>query len=232
MFSGAGMSAESGLDTYRNDKTGLWENVDPKAMASISAWHRDPDPMWAWYLWRAHLASKAEPNAGHMALARWAKLVPEFHVTTQNIDNLHERAGQKSVSHLHGSLFAWRCTDCGTAASDISLIDAPVARLAPPSCEFCGGLIRPGVVWFGEALPEDEWLVAQHWMMNADLVVIVGTSGVVQPAASLPYVAHQLGTPIVEISPAKTELSALCSFSWDSTAAVALPLITQYVDNL
>ncbi|MDO5099511.1 MAG: NAD-dependent deacylase [Corynebacterium sp.] len=232
VFSGAGMSAESGLDTYRNDETGLWENVDPQAMASISAWRTDPEPMWAWYLWRAHLAAEAQPNAGHVALARWAQLVPEFHVTTQNIDNLHERAGQELVSHLHGSLFAWRCTDCDAAAADISLVDAPIARLTPPACEFCGGLIRPGVVWFGEALPEDEWLIAQHWMMNSDVVVIVGTSGVVQPAASLPLVAYRLGIPIVEISPAETELSPLCAFSWASTAAVALPMIAQHLENL
>ena len=224
VFTGAGMSAESGLETYRDDTTGLWENVDPQAMASISAWVKDPDPMWAWYLWRARLANNAQPNAGHEALARWAS-ISDVHVTTQNIDNLHERAGSPEVTHLHGSLFEWRCTICARPYRNVDLPNEPVERLTPPDCPLCGNPIRPGVVWFGEALPPREWTTAEEKMTNADLVVIVGTSGIVQPAASLPIIAAELGTPILEISPAATELTRLTSVSLRSTAATALPLL-------
>lgn len=222
IFTGAGMSAESGIQTYRDDTTGLWENIDPQAMASISAWARDPEPMWAWYLWRAKLASLADPNDGHYALARWAEF-SDIHITTQNIDNLHERAGSPQVTHLHGSLFEWRCTICSRPYRNIELIDTPIERLQPPNCPLCGNNIRPGVVWFGESLPQKEWALAEHHMLNADLVIIVGTSGVVQPAASLPLLAAQLGTPILEISPADTELTRIANCSWRATAATALP---------
>lgn len=229
VFTGAGMSAESGLQTYRNDKTGLWENVDPQAMASIAAWQKDPEPMWAWYLWRAHLALQAQPNAGHLALASWASLVNDFHITTQNIDNLHERAGSKSVSHLHGSLFQFRCSLCATPYAYNDFPTTAVARLTPPSCPRCDNPIRPGVVWFGEALPQHEWHRAEHKMATADLVVIVGTSGVVQPAASLPLIAVEAGVPILEISPAETELTRWSTISWNTTAATGLLAIVKEI---
>lgn len=225
VFTGAGMSAESGLETYRNDKTSLWENVDPQAMASIDAWHRDPDPMWAWYLWRAQVARQATPNAGHLALAQWEHLCDEMLVTTQNIDDLHERAGSQKVAHLHGSLFAWRCSACALLYDEVQLPTEPATRLTPPACPECGQAIRPGVVWFGESLPEWEWSQAEYWMRSADLVVIVGTSGVVYPAAALPDTARQCGVPIVEISPAATGLTPVASVSWVTTAAQGLPLL-------
>ncbi len=225
VFTGAGMSAESGLQTYRNDATGLWENVDPQAMASISAWAKDPEPMWAWYLWRAHIAAQAQPNAGHRALAQWAPLVDDFHITTQNIDDLHERAGSTSVSHLHGSLFQFRCSICAKPYSLTEFPSEPATRRTPPTCSLCGNLIRPGVVWFGEPLPQKEWTLAEEKMATADVVVIVGTSGVVQPAASLPLIAAELGIPILEISPAETELSRWCTRSWKTTAATGLAAI-------
>lgn len=220
VFTGAGMSAESGIQTYRDDTTGLWENVDPQAMASISAWARDPEPMWAWYLWRATLAQRAEPNAGHVALAEWASIGT---IVTQNIDNLHERAGAHNVIHLHGSLFEWRCTICSRPYRKVELLDEPVERLTPPQCPLCGNYIRPGVVWFGEALPQREWNQAETAISNSDLLVIVGTSGVVQPAASLPLIAVEMGIPVLEISPADTELTRFADVSWRTTAAVGLP---------
>lgn len=226
VFTGAGMSADSGLDTYRDDDTGVWTRVDPQAMASISAWERDPEPMWAWYRWRAGQAARSTPNAGHRAIAYWAggDLIDQVHVTTQNIDNLHERAGSEGVTHLHGSLFHFRCTGCSAPWRDDGEYPAePVQRLTPPTCPECGNLIRPGVVWFGEAMPEEEWSVAEHRMHETDLVVIVGTSGIVYPAASLPVIAHRRGVPILEISPKETDLSRIATYSWRATAAVALP---------
>ena len=222
VFTGAGMSADSGIATYRDAQTGLWENVDPQAMASIDAWHRDPETMFAWYLWRAHLAQRAEPNAGHRALAAAQKVT----VTTQNIDNLHERAGSEDVAHLHGSLFEFRCTDCATPyCEQIALPTRPVDKITPPECRECGGLIRPGVVWFGEPLPQNEWVEAERRMSTADALPIVGTSGVVYPAAGLPVTAYRRGIPIVEVSPQPTDLSQLASVVVTATAAEALPRI-------
>lgn len=228
VFTGAGMSADSGLETYRDDKTGLWSNVDPQAMASIDAWRKDPEPMWAWYRWRAGVAARAEPNAGHQAISYWegSDTVEHVHITTQNIDNLHERAGSSDVTHLHGSLFEYRCSDCATPwEDDKNYPQEPIARLAPPQCEKCGGLIRPGVVWFGENLPIEEWDIAEQRIAEADLMIIVGTSGIVHPAAALPQLAQQRGVPIVEISPTRTELSRIADFTWMSTAAQALPAL-------
>lgn len=222
-FTGAGMSADSGLDTFRDARSGLWEKVNPQDMASIDAWQRDPEPMWAWYLWRAHLAHKAHPHAGHEAIAQCPGKVT---VTTQNIDDLHERAGSKDVAHLHGSLFAFRCSRCHTPyTADIALPTQPQERMTPPKCEVCQGLIRPGVVWFGESLPQDHWERAEENIRTADVVIIVGTSGSVWPAAGLPTLAHRQGTPIIEISPQHTELTDLATIRIDDTAANSLPAI-------
>lgn len=225
VFTGAGMSAESGLDTFRDAQTGLWTKVDPAAFASIDSWARDPEPMWAWYLWRASVCRNAEPNAGHRAIADWADLPgASVGVTTQNIDDLHERAGSGDVVHLHGSLFDYRCTICSRPwRGQIDYPAEPVARQTPPTCPQCENLIRPGVVWFGENLPQGEWERAEDRMRKADLVVIVGTSGVVHPAAGLPLVAKQAGAKILEISPEETELSSMADVSWRNTAARGLP---------
>ena len=222
VFTGAGMSADSGIATYRDAQTGLWENVDPQDMASIDAWHNDPDTMFAWYLWRAHLAQQAEPNAGHVAVAK----SPKTTVTTQNIDNLHERAGSKEVVHLHGSLFNFRCSLCDENFSQpIDLPKEPVAAITPPAFPGCGGSVRPGVVWFGEALPEAEWKEAERRMRTADALVIVGTSGVVYPAAGLPLMAHAREIPIIEVTPMRTDLSHLANVVIEGTAANALPAL-------
>ncbi|MEH0146351.1 NAD-dependent deacylase [Corynebacterium sp. Q4381] len=220
VFTGAGMSADSGIATYRDAQTGLWENVDPQAMASIDAWRIDPETMFAWYLWRAHLAQQAEPNAGHFAIAR----CPKTSVTTQNIDNLHERAGSHNVVHLHGSLFEFRCSECGRPyTAPIELPEGPVEAITPPACPECGGAVRPGVVWFGEALPDDAWAEAERRMKTADALLIVGTSGVVYPAAGLPLIAHANGVPIVEVTPMRTDLSHLADVVVEDTAARAVP---------
>lgn len=230
MFTGAGMSADSGLDTFRDARTGLWSRVDPQALASLDSWARDPEPMWAWYLWRATLARRANPNAGHEAIARWGR-APEtdVHVTTQNIDDLHERGGSEDVAHLHGSLFAFRCTICERPAATPEFPEEPSERVTPPSCPLCGNPVRPGVVWFGEALPRRDWERAEEAMGAADFVVIVGTSGVVTPAANLPLVALERGAPILEISPDDTGLTSVATWSWRTTAAKGLPALVSAV---
>lgn len=215
VFTGAGMSADSGIATFRDPDTGLWENVDPIAMASIDSWAKDPQTMWEWYLYRADLVTEAEPNAGHIAIAS----DPRVSVTTQNIDDLHERAGSTNVIHLHGSLFAYRCSMCARPWR------GPVSKEAPPTCPLCENLVRPGVVWFGEGLPQREWGEAEKRMREADAVVIVGTSGVVFPAAGLPLIAHERGVPIIEVSPKPTDLTAYATEFIQGTAAEVLPTL-------
>jgi NAD-dependent deacetylase len=232
VFTGAGMSADSGLDTFRDATTGLWSSVDAQAMATLDSWRRDPDPMWAWYLWRAARARDAVPSPGHLAIARWQDAPvgdgdgnAHLHVTTQNIDDLHERAGSTDVSHLHGSLLAFRCSVCDRPAPEPELPTWSVERLTPPECSECGGPVRPGVVWFGESLPEQDFADAEASMFGCDLVVIVGTSGVVFPAAGLPELAVRRGVPVVEISPAATDLTPLSTWSLRTTAASGLPAL-------
>ena len=213
MLTGAGMSAESGIPTFRGTHDSLWSRFDPTQLATAEAWREDPALVWGWYRWRMQRVRDAQPNAGHRALAGLARRVP-LSLVTQNVDDLHERAGSHEVVHLHGSLFASRCLDCGTAVvpdpilAGLDALDAG-AREAPPACAACGGPFRPGVVWFGEALPEAAWQQAQASLEACDLLVVVGTSGLVQPAASLPALAQARGVRVIEINPVDSGVSAL-----------------------
>ncbi len=227
VLTGAGMSQESGVATFRDADTGLWSHVDPNDFATPDAWFGDKPRVNAWYMWRLHLMSEVEPNAGHRAIAEWAALPGrEVRVVTQNIDNLHERAGSTVLSHLHGSLFAWRCDHCHSPAPTPEPPSEPVEEVVPGECQQCGqGDIRPGVVWFQEMLPERPFLDAVDAVQDADLVIVVGTSGIVQPAASLPHLAGARGIPVVEIDPRSTQFTHAATYSWRSTAAAALPAI-------
>lgn len=229
-FTGAGMSAESGLDTFRDAGTGLWSHVDPQAMASFDAWRADPAPIWPWYLERLRRARAAAPNAGHRAVAGWSRRLAAAggsgSVVTQNIDDLHERAGSTGVAHLHGRLDEFRCDHCAAPAPEPVPPEEPTAHLMPPFCAACGtGFVRPAVTWFGEALPAAAWAAAERAIGEADLVVVVGTSGVVFPAAGLPLQAMHAGVPVVELSPADTDLTPALTASWRTTAATGLPAL-------
>ncbi|MBD0864041.1 NAD-dependent deacylase [Gordonia sp. zg691] len=233
VFSGAGMSAESGIATFRDAQTGLWEKFDPSELATPEAWDRDPSLVWGWYRWRAREVLGARPNAGHRALADLGASRTVM-VVTQNVDDLHERAGSDVVSHLHGSLFAPRCSVCGTPYDgpgatplpDEATTDEPgenaEPRIAPPACPRCGGAVRPGIVWFGEALPEDEWRRADEAFRACEVVIVVGTSGIVYPAASLPERAVRAGIPVIEFNPAPSALSDIATHSLRMSAAVGL----------
>ncbi len=221
------MSAESGIATFRDARTGLWKDFDPQDLASPEGWSADSDLVWGWYRWRAELVRRSEPNAGHVALARWQKQA-HVDIATQNVDDLHERAGARVLSHVHGSLFEPYCSDCGTRAAFDDTGDVPAEadqRVPPPECPLCGGLIRPGAVWFGESLPEDAWAAAENAVRNADLVLVVGTSGVVYPFAGLPAIARSAGATVVEINPVDTEVSDMADHRWRTTAAVGLPAL-------
>ncbi len=206
VLSGAGISAESGVPTFRDVETGLWAKVDPYEISSTDGWQRHPEKVWAWYLWRHYMMAGVQPNDGHRAVAAWQDYA-DVDVVTQNVDNLHERAGSTKVHHLHGSLFEFRCDACGSRfEGDLPEMPEPVEAVDPPVCP-CGGLIRPSVVWFGEPLPDQAWQRSVLAISGADLVIVVGTSSIVYPAAGLPEAALAAGTPVIEINPERTPLS-------------------------
>jgi NAD-dependent deacetylase len=233
VLTGAGMSAESGVRTFRDVETGLWSQFDPLDLATVAGWRRDMPLVNAWYLWRIALVRAAQPNAGHVALAEWSgRPGVTLSIVTQNVDDLHERAGAAVTAHLHGSLFAFRCDRCAAPGSIPAVPDAPIERIDPTPCRTCGlGHLRPGVVWFGEELPRREFEAAVDVCRDADLVLVVGTSGIVYPAASLPYLAKDYGVPVVEIDPNPTEFSPDADHVWRSTAAQALPALVAVLDD-
>lgn len=228
VLSGAGMSADSGVPTFRGAQTGLWERYDPAQLATPEAWAHDPELVWAWYEWRRSLVAGCDPNDGHRALADWGKLA-DVRVVTQNVDDLHERAASVVAEHLHGSLFAHRCDHCG---EPFEMPPPPAElgeRLPPPRCPRGDGLIRPGVVWFGELLPPGAIERAAELITASDLVVVVGTSGIVYPAAALPGVAVDAGVPVLEINPTPTELPA--DLHWSVAAAEGLPALVAALEG-
>ena len=232
VFSGAGMSADSGVPTFRDAHTALWERYSAEDLASVDAWHHDPALVWSWYHWRTRLVRQAQPNAGHRALADLGRHSAVM-VVTQNVDDLHERAGSTVISHLHGSLFAPRCADCGTPydATDNDK-DAPAEeplRLEPPRCPVCGGAVRPGVVWFGENLPTEAWTRAEQAILGSDVLLVIGTSGVVYPAASLPERAVRQGIPVIEVNPDESALTALATHRIAASAARGVPELVRRV---
>jgi NAD-dependent deacetylase len=231
VLSGAGISAESGVPTFRDVETGLWAKVDPYEISSVQGWNQHPERVWAWYLWRHYLMQGVEPNNGHRAVAAWQDHA-EVHVVTQNVDNLHERAGSQRVYHLHGSLFEFRCDRCQTAyTGPLPEMPEPVEVAEPPRC-FCGGLIRPNVVWFGEPLPDTAWQQSVEAVANADVVIVVGTSSIVYPAAGLPELALANGIPVIEVNPERTPLSGAATATVRESAAGALPTLLQRLPAL
>ncbi|MBF0756599.1 NAD-dependent deacylase [Micrococcus luteus] len=238
VLSGAGMSAESGIPTFRDAQTGLWERFSAEQLATEEAFLADPALVWSWYRWRARMVRARRPNPGHDAVAAWQRRTPDLEVVTQNVDDLHERAGARVLAHLHGSLFEHRCAECGAPAdvdpgapSDVDAAGSEadleaMLREAPPACPACGtGRIRPGVVWFGEMLPQEPWERAYEALERCDLALVVGTSGLIQPAASLPFVALGAGVAVVEVNPVKTELSGAVTHALRGSAGAVLPAL-------
>lgn len=215
VLTGAGISRESGVPTFRGED-GLWRKFRAEDLATPEAFARDPVLVWEWYAWRRELISQAQPNPAHRALVEIEASVASrpdgrFTLITQNVDGLHERAGSRNVVRLHGSLWHLRCSRCGSAHSNRP--DREDRRVPldpfPPRCyrQGCSALLRPAVVWFGEPLPETEWKRATLAAAHADLFLVVGTSALVYPAASLPWAAKQSGAQLVEINPDPTPLS-------------------------
>ncbi|MDR6991706.1 NAD-dependent protein deacylase [Luteimonas sp. 3794] len=227
VLSGAGLSAESGIPTFRDALTGLWARFDAERLATAEAFCADPGLVWGWYRWRAAMVAAAAPNAAHIDVAA---LVDDGHaltVVTQNVDDLHERGGAHDVLHLHGRLLASRCSGCGARVVPDPILAQPPppdggAREAPPACGTCGAAFRPDVVWFGESLPTDVWHAAERAVDACELLVVVGTSSLVWPAAGLPERALHAGIAVIEINPQATPLSSRATAHWPMTATAGM----------
>jgi NAD-dependent deacetylase len=217
-LTGAGISAESGIPTFRGED-GLWKTYRAEQLATPTAFIQNPKLVWEWYDWRRGIIGAKDPNPGHKVLAEWEELFPNFVLITQNIDGLHQRAGSKNVIELHGNIWKQRCIE---ENSIIDNHDIPLNEI-PPHCETCGALLRPHVVWFGESL--DGPILQKSFMLSAscDVMLVIGTSAYVQPAASLPLSAGEAGAKIIEINP--TPLTAQANFSFRAKSGEFLPLL-------
>lgn len=224
-LTGAGISAESGIPVFRG-AGGLWQQHRPEDLATPEAFARDPRLVWEWYDWRRARVAAAAPNPAHLALVALERSLPDFTLVTQNVDGLHDRAGSRHVLKLHGDLWWLRCTGCGREGHNT---EVPLAEL-PPHCA-CGALLRPAVVWFGEALPSAVLCAASEAAVQAQVFLVIGTSALVQPAASLPLLARQNGARIVEINRERTALSAQVDISLCGAAGELLPQLVANQDR-
>jgi NAD-dependent deacetylase len=225
VLTGAGISAESGVPTFRGTD-GLWRNYSPEELATPEAFARNPRLVWEWYNWRRGIIHRVQPHAGHLALADLERKKSEddpggrgdFTLVTQNVDGLHDRAGSRSPVKLHGDIWWVRCPKCGAEERNEQV---PLPEL-PPRCR-CGGLLRPAVVWFGEPLPTDQWERALAASARAEIFLVVGTSGVVYPAAGLAEVAGRSGARLAVINPQPTPLDRLADWVLKGESGKLLP---------
>ena len=225
VLTGAGVSRESGIPTFRDSLDGMWANFDPIKLATPRAFLADPPLVWDFYHYRRGLVSQAQPNPGHRALARLEGRFGAYPVITQNIDELHENAGSTHVIHLHGRLALNKCfANCQGNPTLVDLETLPDKDASPPKCPHCGAYIRPDVVWFEEMLPEKE-LSAADRALNCDVLLVVGTSGVVYPAAHMPFMAAQRGAKIIEVNPNRSEITQIADVFVPAPSGEALPQI-------
>lgn len=226
-FTGAGISAESGVPTFRGED-GIWKKMRPEELASMNGFLANPDLVWEWYRHRRTIIHSVQPNAGHRALVEMEQVFRRFTVVTQNIDNLHRRAGSSRVIELHGNIERNYCLRCGAHYGETG---DPLPDNVP-TCARCGGLIRPDVVWFGEMLPEEAWEDAARECESADLLISIGTSAVVYPAASLPLSAKRAGGFVVEVNPEPTPLTPLVDDYIPGPAGSILPTLVKQMRAL
>jgi NAD-dependent deacetylase len=227
ILTGAGISAESGIPTFRDAQTGLWKKYRPEDLATPEAFLRNPKIVWEWYGWRSKLVADVQPNPAHYALAEMERLVPRLSLITQNVDGLHQRAGSQNVIELHGNLFRTKCFD-----ENIIIESWEQTGEMPPRCPRCGSFLRPDVVWFGELLPYEALEAAREAAQKCDVFFSVGTSALVQPAASLPLIALERGAVVVEVNPQETPLTRWASYTFHGPAGEVLPELVKAVWKL
>jgi NAD-dependent deacetylase len=229
VYSGAGVSKESGISTFRDPSEGLWAKYDPMELATAEAYARDPAFVWAWYMDRFGLIEQAQPNPGHTALAELADLVPLI-IVTQNIDGLHQRAGSRDVIELHGSALRFKCL--AGRHTGLSLADLAGSDEAPPRCPHCDEIVRPDVVWFGEALPTAALERAFELASGCEVLLAVGTSGVVYPAAMVPVLAQQAGAAVIDVNPEPDAIANMADWFLRGPGGEVLPRLVAEVKRL
>lgn len=227
VLTGAGVSKESGVPTFRDALDGLWARYDPAQLANAAAFQRDPKLVWDFYEYRREIMRPAKPNPGHIALAALERRFPAMSIITQNVDDLHEQAGSRSVIRLHGRISANKCfANCQGSPTPVDVTALEWDRgSGPPPCPRCGAPVRPDVVWFGEALPGDQLQAAIHASENADVMLVVGTSGVVRPAADMPYYAKHHGATLIEINPVESDLTPIIDLWLAGASGEILPRV-------
>jgi NAD-dependent deacetylase len=225
ILTGAGVSAESGIPTFRDAQTGLWARYRPEDLATPEAFERDPVLVWQWYQWRRGLISRARPNPAHIAIAALERLMSKLTLITQNVDGLHQQAGSRAVVEFHGNIHRNRCS------VEHRILDVEAqGRTKPPRCPTCGARVRPDVVWFGESIPAHALTIAHAAAADCDLFLSVGTSSLVQPAAGLADLSRSSGALIAEINPQETMLSPGADVSLRGLAGEVLPALVAALD--
>jgi NAD-dependent deacetylase len=227
VFTGAGVSKESGIPTFREPETGLWSRYDPMDLATPEAYLRDPAFVWRWYEHRFSAAAAAEPNPGHRAIAELEQIVTSVSVVTQNIDGLHQRAGSSDVVELHGSMHRFKCLRSGHVTHGFQDLASQAEK--PPRCHACGDLLRPDVVWFGEELPFEALHRAQTLSSTCDVMLVVGTSGVVYPAAAMPLIAAEAGATVIDVNPDRDALAESVTYFLQGAGGEVLPRLVAEV---
>ncbi len=219
VLTGAGVSADSGVPTFRGND-GLWKNYRAEELATPQAFERDPELVWEWYNMRREKLATISPNPAHHAIADMEEKAKDFTLITQNVDGLHEKSGSKNILELHGNIWKVRCVECNSVTDNY---DVPIEIL--PYCDDCSGLLRPHIVWFGEMLPGEVLSSANAALQRCDMMLIVGTSGVVQPAASMVFIAKRAGAYIVEANLEATANSDIADDTIIGRAAEIIPAL-------
>jgi NAD-dependent deacetylase len=225
VLTGAGISAESGIPTFREAQTGLWSKYRPEDLATRDAFRRNPQLVWDWYQWRRELVNESAPNHAHTALAQLEKIVPSFTLITQNVDGLHDQAGSSNILELHGNIMRMKCFE------NDHPVDNWNSQSVPPKCPVCSSYLRPDVVWFGEYLPRRILKGAISASQECDVFLSIGTSAFVEPAASLPWLALQNHALLVEINTKPTPLTKSADYVFEGLAGETLPKLIEDIQN-
>jgi NAD-dependent deacetylase len=224
ILTGAGVSAESGIPTFREAQTGLWARYNPLELASPQAFQKNPKLVWEWYQWRRDLILRAKPNSAHISIAHIESQIKNFTLITQNVDGLHEAASSMNVLELHGNIHRTKCFN-----ENIIISDWQDTGEIPPRCPQCGGFLRPDVVWFGESLSPDSLARAHHAATDCEVFISVGTSGLVEPAASLPWIASRSSATLIEINTHETPVSSYANYVFRIAAGEILPEFSRLI---